>query len=226
MSAAKQAYPAKGYLTIGILGLLMLVGGFGGWSVFANISGAIIASGQVEVDQNRQVVQHPDGGIVASISVDEGDFVTEGDVVVELDDTILRSELAITESQLFEIWARRARLETERDGLPRITYPPELLEQAAARPEVQNLLDGQSRLYEARATSLRQQNEQLLKRRDQIATQVEGIDAQKVALERQLELIKEELADQQSLLDRGLAQASRVLSLQREEANLGDDVAS
>ncbi len=220
MTAPKKAFPARGYMMLGILGLLILVGGFGSWSVFANISGAIVASGQVEVDQNRQVVQHPDGGIVAAISVNEGDMVTAGDIVVELDDTILRSELSIIESQLFEVWARKARLESERDGTDEITFPKELVTLAADRPEIQNLLDGQQRLFAARVTSLSQQNDQLLKRRDQIATQVDGIDAQKAALDRQLELIKEELADQQTLLDKGLAQAARVLALQREEANL------
>ena len=46
------------------------------------------------------------------------------------------------------------------------------------------------------------------------------IEAQQTSLTRQLELIAKELADQQSLLDRGLAQATRVLALQREEARL------
>ena len=51
----------------------------------AQLSGAIIASGQIEVDQNRQIVQHPDGGIVAEILVDEGDTVENGDVLIRLD---------------------------------------------------------------------------------------------------------------------------------------------
>ena len=36
----------------------------------AQLSGAIIASGQIEVEQNRQFVQHSDGGVVANILVD------------------------------------------------------------------------------------------------------------------------------------------------------------
>ncbi len=39
-------------------------------------------------------------------------------------------------------------------------------------------------------------------------------------MQRQLELIQKELADQTTLFERGLAQASRVLALQREDANL------
>ena len=97
--------------SIAAIALGLLVGGFGIWSVMANISGAIIAAGQVEVDQNRQVVQHPDGGVVERIMIDEGDTVAAGDILIDLDAKLLRSELAIVEGQLFEIMARRGRLQ-------------------------------------------------------------------------------------------------------------------
>jgi HlyD family secretion protein len=213
-------FSPRRHLILGILALVILVGGFGSWSVLANISGAIIASGQVEVDQNRQVVQHPDGGVVSEILVDEGDLVERGDILVRLDPTDLESELSITESQLFELVARRGRLEAERDGTDRIAFEPELRDLAKDRPEIQDLMDGQSRLFSARTDSMEREIEQLQKRRLQISTQVQGITAQQTALTAQLDLIREELVGQQSLLDRGLAQASRVLALQREEARL------
>ena len=218
--AKTAAFSSRWFMGLGITTLLVLVGGFGGWAVFANISGAIIASGQVEVDQNRQVVQHPDGGVVSEILVDEGDMVQAGDLLIRLDPINLASELAIVESQLFEVTARRGRLEAERDGTDTITFDAELLTLAQNRPEVLDLIDGQSRLFEARNISLQKATEQLGKRRTQITTQVDGIDAQKVSLETQIGLIRKELADQQTLLDSGLAQATRVLSLQREEARL------
>ena len=49
---------------IGLIALAVLVGGFGSWSVLSSISGAVVATGRIEVDRNRQVVQHLDGGIV------------------------------------------------------------------------------------------------------------------------------------------------------------------
>lgn len=215
---------ARRPLTIGFLALLLLVGGFGAWSVFANISGAIVAGGQIEVDQNRQVVQHPDGGVVENVAVKEGQQVAAGEVLIHLDRSILASELSIVEGQLFELMARRARLEAERDEAQTIAFDPELLSLGQTRPEVADLTDGQARLFAARADSLARESEQLEKRRAQIADQVRGITAQQQALTRQLDLIGQELADQQSLLDRGLAQASRVLSLQREAARLQGEV--
>lgn len=213
-------WSARGPMTVGLLGLLLLVGGFGTWAVMTNISGAIIANGRIEVDQNRQVVQHPDGGVVAEILVDEGDAVSIGDVLVRLDDTELKSQLAINEGQLFELMARRGRLEAERDGRSKITFDPLLLETAEINADVPDLIAGQRRLMTARAESTTNEISQLEKRRGQIANQIEGIVAQQNSLTTQLELISKELKDQQRLLDQGLAQAARVLSLQREEASL------
>ena len=211
-------------MALGMLTTAVLVGGLGVWGVMTNIAGAIVASGQIEVDQNRQVVQHADGGIVAKIHVVEGDMVNAGDPLIQLDGNLLESELTIVEGQLYEILARRARLEAERDGLDIVTFSPELIETAAQRPEVNELMDGQKRLFEARAETLNKQLEQLAKRQSQTASLIEGIDAQRVALTRQQDLIAGELASQQELLDKGLAQVSRVLALQREEARLSGTV--
>ena len=219
-----SALSARAPLLLGVLTLIGLVGGFGLWSVTSEISGAIVASGRVEVELNRQIVQHPDGGVVASIEVVEGASVLAGDILIRLDGTLLKSELAIVEGQLFETQARRARLEAERDGLPELAIPPDLAALAASRPEVAEQIEGQKRLFLARADTLSRTLEQLDKRRGQTLSQIIGIQAQEAALSRQLELIGRELTDQQSLLDKGLAQAPRILAIQREEARLSGQV--
>ena len=205
---------------LGFVGLLALVGGFGSWGVLATLSGAVIASGQVEVDQNRQAVQHLDGGTVAEVLVREGDRVDQDALLLRLNSAVLTSDLAIVEGQLFELMARRGRLEAERDGLTGIVFDPELVDAAAASPEVAAQVEGQVRLHATRRDALAQETDQLSKRRGQIETQIEGIRAQRTALDEQFRLIGLELADQQTLLDRGLAQAPRVLALRREAARL------
>ncbi|MEL0437953.1 HlyD family type I secretion periplasmic adaptor subunit [Phycobacter sp. K97] len=220
MSVA-QEWSARRPITIGLLGLLLLVGGFGTWAVMSSIAGAVVATGRIEVDRNRQVVQHLDGGIVAEILVDEGDTVATGDVLLRLDPTDLKSQLVITEGQLFELMSRRGRLEAERDEADEITFDPELLALLPAREEVRDLVEGQRRLFQARRDSTDREIEQLEKRRSQIKDQIVGIKAQQQSMRVQLELIGEELQNQETLLERGLAQAGTVLNLRRTEANLG-----
>jgi HlyD family secretion protein len=220
MTPQSQKWSARRPVTTGLVTLALLVGGFGGWSLLTDISGAIVAPGQLEVEQNRQIVQHPDGGVVAEIAVIEAQAVKSGDLLIRLDGSLLQSELAIVEGQLFEMRARRARLEAERDDKDAPSFTGELAELAKTRPEIAELIEGQRGLFNARRESLARQSEQLVKRGGQIASQIEGVAAQSQALIIQLGLIRQELTDQQGLLQKGLAQASRVSALQREEAQL------
>lgn len=217
-SETTRPWSTRGPIWGGVITLVVLVGGFGGWAALAQITGAVISQGRIEVDQNRQVVQHPDGGVVAEIVVKEGDSVAIDALLIRLDATELQSELAVVEGQLFEVLSRRARFEAERDGAAGLTFQTLLNE---APPGVAaELMEGQERLFEARLESALQEKNQLSRRREQIISQIEGIRAQQEAISIQLGLIEQELESQQSLLDRGLAQAARVLGLQREQANL------
>ena len=212
----KQRWSTTGPMTLGLIALLVLVGGFGTWAVMAQITGAVIASGQIEVDRNRQVIQHPDGGVVDVILVQEGDAVVKGDTLIRLDASLLKSELVVVEGQLFEIIARRGRLEAERDGETALTFDPLLSDV----PQGPSLIAGQTRLFDARLESSIRAIEQLQQQRAQISSQISGIAAQQTALATQSDLIQQELTNQQTLLRQQLIQASRVLALQRQEANL------
>lgn len=215
-----KTWSARWPLMVGFLGLAVLLGGFGTWATVTQIAGAIIATGRIEVERNRQVVQHPTGGVVAEIGVKEGDTVAAGDLLIQLDDTRLQSQLTISEGQLYEIVARRGRLEAERDGVDEVRFLPEVIEAGAADPELAELLEGQRNLFYARRDSIAQERDQLSKRKAQINNQIEGIEAQSVSMARQLELIEQEMTSQQTLFDRGLAQAGTLLALQRNAANL------
>ncbi|MBL9074809.1 HlyD family type I secretion periplasmic adaptor subunit [Tabrizicola sp.] len=202
----------------GFLTLLLLLGGLGAWSVFTTLAGAIIAQGQVEVSQSRQVIQHLDGGVVAEILVKEGDSVHADAVLLRLDGSQLRSELAILENQFYESSAQRARLEAERDAAETIRFPLELLNAAAGSQDIAGMIEGQASLFAAHQESLTQAINQRRTRAGQISSQVEGIEAQRAAIDTQIVLLKPELAAQKELLDKGLTQASRVSTIERELA--------
>ncbi|MEL7091510.1 MAG: HlyD family type I secretion periplasmic adaptor subunit [Pseudomonadota bacterium] len=213
-------WSARSSVMLGMIGLVVLLGGFGFWATQTRIAGAIIASGRIEVDQNRQVVQHPDGGVVAEIAVKEGDVVEAGALLLQLDVTHMQTQLSIVESQLYEFMARRGRLEAERDDADTISFDPEVITVSADRDDVRELIAGQQNLFVARRETMAQTLQQLDQRADQIRNQIVGIEAQETSLARQLELIAQELDVQAGLLERGLTQASAVLALERELASL------
>lgn len=94
-------------LGFGVIGAIF--GGLFLWSIFAPIEGAVVAGGQVVVESNRKMVQHLEGGVVKEILVREGQKVDEGEVLLRLEDTSPRANVALIDSQLRELYARRAR---------------------------------------------------------------------------------------------------------------------
>lgn len=209
---------------VGLIALFGLFGGFIAWATLTQIAGAIISPGPIEVDQNRQVIQHSSGGIVSEILVREGDVVRAGDVLLRLDDQQLNSQLMTVERQLFELIARRSRLIAERDGAEMPVFDDMLLTEGSANSNLMELLVGQKNLFHARRDSVAREKEQQKKRKTQIKNQIIGITAQETSLVKQLELIEQELKTQENLQERGLAQLRTVLALKRQSANLNGQV--
>lgn len=188
--------------------------------MLTTLAGAIIAPGQIEVSQKRQVVQHPDGGVIEAIMVREGAEVLAGDVLMRLDGSALKSELAIVENQLLELAARRARLAAQSVADTVIRFPDTLLLAAASRPEVAEMLAGQQSLFANQAKMMAQAQAQRQTRIRQIESQIDGFRAQQDAIRKQTDLLVKELETQRGLLAKGLTQSARVSALERELAQL------
>lgn len=208
------------FLLLGYAALVLLVLGLGSWSVTARISGAVIAPGQVEVLGNRQVVQHPTGGVVVEIVARDGDRVAAGDVLLRLEGDEIRAELAMVESQLFELIARQDRLEAQRDAAESIAFSAEITARAVADPALAEVMAAQRDQFEARRDARLREREQLDERAGQIGNQIDGLTFQRDALDEQIALVGEELAAQETLYAQGLTQMVRVLSARRELAQL------
>lgn len=218
--ASGPTWSARSALWLGFATIALLLAGFGGWGALTHIQGAIIAPGRIEVYQDRQVIQHPDGGVIERLHVTEGQHVAAGEILLRLDGAALISDLTIVQSQLVELEARRARLEAERDDAAAVILPPALADHAKADPDMAEQIDGQLKLFAARLDTHRREVEQLERRAEQTAAQTEGIDAQIIAAGLQIDSLRAELAAQQDLLARGLAQSGHVQALHREEARL------
>lgn len=216
----RPRYSARLPLAVGFSAIALLLGGVGLWSVRTEIAGAVIAGGMIVVENNRQIVQHGEGGIVGEIHARDGDRIAKGDLLIRLDGTLLRSDLAIADLQLLELRARQARLEAERNGDDRLVIPDDL----AASPDAARQIDGQRTFFTARRDTLAKALNQIEEQIRQTFDQIDGTEAQIDALTRQRDLIAAELADQATLLEKGLVQASRVSALRREAARLDGEI--
>jgi HlyD family secretion protein len=221
--SAKPVYDTnhsiKRHVLAGLIIVLVLGGGVGGWAGTMTLSGALIAQGQVVVDSNVKKVQHPTGGVVGDLRVRDGDRVKEGDILVRLDDTVTRSNLAIVTKGLDELYARRARLESERDGTTSINFPGDLLERESA-PAVAAILDGERKLFDLRSSARTGQKAQLRQRIEQLNEEIRGLKSQRESKEKEIKLIGREKEGVYDLWKQKLVPLTKITQLEREEARL------
>jgi HlyD family secretion protein len=211
------------------IGLAALIGLFVfvfAWAATADISGAIIGEGKVQASANRIVVQHPVGGVVAEILASDGDKVKGGDVVLRLDDSSLRSELAAVESELFEMLANEARLEAELSDSRKLSVHPLLREAVTSNPGLKPLLDQQQRQLEAHYRSLRTEVSLLNQQRNQITDEAGGVRAALAAKREELALLSDELVSAMENLRNGYITKSVVSTLQRDVIKAKGEVGS
>jgi HlyD family secretion protein len=220
---AEQGVSLRRLIAVGLGVTGVFVGGLGVWGATVPLSGAVIASGLVVVDSNVKSVQHPTGGVVERLQVRDGSRVSEGDLLVRLDDTVTRANLQVIVKQLEEFAARQARLEAERDGAAEVAVPA-ILADRTGQPDVRRALDGERKLFAARRASREGQRQQLRERIEQIRGEIVGITAQEEARRRQVQLIDRELQDVRDLFSRNLVPRTRLVELEREAARLAGDV--
>lgn len=212
----------KFHLMLGLAIVLVLVVGLGGWASTVLISGALIAPGQIVVESNVKKVQHPTGGVVGEVRARDGDRVKAGDIVVRLDDTVTKANLAIVTKNLDAAQARAARLQAEQRGLDKIEFLQTLLARAGD-PDVKALLDAETKLFEVRVNGRTGQKAQLRERITQLNEEIAGLSAQEKAKDQEIALVQNELTGVRELYDKRLVQISRLTQLERDSARLNGE---
>ena len=196
---------------------------FVGWAAVSRLDSAVVTYGIVVTEGNRKAIQHPDGGAVASIFVEEGQAVEAGQELIRLDQVQARAALEIQNAAVDSQTATIARLEAERDKRPDILFP-ESLTARAGTPGVATLLQSQRQLLAARRGSLSGQGATIAEQIQQARSQAEGLEGQVRALKEQQHLVDDELAGTQMLFDKGLTTKPRLLALKRAAAAIEGQV--
>jgi len=213
----------------GLRVLLLGVGAFMVWAIFAPLSEGVPAHGFIKVEGNRKTIQHLGGGIVEEIMVKEGDRVVADQPLMRLNETQLKAQQGIVESQLVIAMAMEARLNAERDNRDKLTYPEFLLARQQ-HPQAIEAMQVQGQLFRTRRAAMR--GEEAIGRETIIGLeeQVRGLTAQEAAKAEQLSSFKEELKTLRPLHEDGYIPRNRLFELERAVAYLSgqrsDDLAN
>jgi HlyD family secretion protein len=194
--------------------------GLGTWSSFAPLESAAIASGTVESESSRKTIQHLEGGIIKEIVVADGDAVRAGQTLIVLDGTKARAEVQSLQGQLWDATAREARLQAEQHGDERMSFPRELEMLQSGSPSVAAVLAGQQSIFETRRQVFQSQAVLIREKRLQVEREIDGLRAQEVAAAKRAEIGREEAATVLMLVNKGLERRPRLLTLEREIADI------
>ncbi|KUF08982.1 HlyD family type I secretion periplasmic adaptor subunit [Pseudoponticoccus marisrubri] len=211
-------------LLVAVLSFILLLAGLVLWANRVEIAGAVIGKGTVEVSTTMTAVQHPIGGIVQEIHVENGDRVTRGALLVRLDSRQMRSELNVVEMDLFEVLANIARLEAILDGTEKLVLPDLLAEAARTRSDVAALVGRQEKQLVAYLTAQRASGKLIEGQIEQVRAEISGVEAQLAAKTDELAYWTEEIARADELAERGLIKLSELSSLKRSEVAVRGDI--
>ncbi|HIQ40602.1 MAG TPA: biotin/lipoyl-binding protein, partial [Sulfurivirga caldicuralii] len=188
---------AQRFLRWGLLILLIGFGGFVFWATTAPLDAGVPAPATAIVQGERKIIAHPKGGTVKAIHVQEAQYVTKGQPLLELDDTQLRSEYINTLQEYAAQLAQLARLEAEKNGAKEIHFPDSLLD-LPPESNAQTQMQLQQQLFAARARAL----ENALNILEQ---QAQANEANAKAKAQQLALLNRQLESVRQLVNEGYA---------------------
>jgi HlyD family secretion protein len=209
----------RAHLVVFAAATLFLVLGVGVIVAATELAGAIVAAGSLVVESNVKKVQHPTGGIVDQLLVQDGSRVQAGDLLIRLDETAAQANVAMVHKSLAELYARRARLEAERDGSNDIELPDDLL-RAGQEADIARVIMGERRLFELRRQAQEGQKAQLRERISQLKEEVRGYTGQAAAKKKEIEFIQTELEGVRDLRAKNLISITRLTALERDAARL------
>lgn len=197
--------------------------GVGGWAITAELSGAVIAPGQIVVDESSKTVQHPSGGIVNEIRVVNGQRVNAGTVLLRLDATQSVAQYEVIAGRLLTLEGERARLSAERNRGREPEFGGRL---AAGDPRGAAIVERERAYFDVRRSLLESQKSRLEQRIEQARREMAAIDAQRAAKARETALIRRELAVVEELNRKQLANLTRLTDMERQLARFEGEEAS
>lgn len=214
---------ARAFSRLGWLVVLLGVGGFLLWAIFAPLDRGVPLSGFVAKESNRKAVQHLTGGTVQQILVKDGDVVKEGQVLVRMNDVQAKAQAETARAQYYGVRATESRLLAERDGAKSVTFPKELLDNAGDA-RAATAMNVQQQLFSSRQAVLKSELSAIDETIGGLKLQVAGLQESRESKKAQLASLKEQLAGMRDLAKEGYVARNRLLELERMYAQIGGQI--
>ncbi|MED5550700.1 MAG: HlyD family type I secretion periplasmic adaptor subunit [Pseudomonadota bacterium] len=214
-----------GFVRRAALVCLLGFGGFLGWAAFAPLAQGVPAAGQIVVENQRQVVQHLEGGIIEELLVRDGDRVEAGQALLSLQETASQAARDEVLQEIASLTGSLQRLEALRSGEREPDFSPlnEIGLNAAERADVElrqrDLFDQQRDAFLADIAVLTARRDGARSSQALQARQVAATNRALDAARAQLDLLRERYGRQMVRLD-------EIRAMERDTAALEAEISS
>ena len=165
------------------------------WASFSKVDEVTQAEARVITSNRDQVVNSMEGGLLAAMLVSEGDTVTKGQAIVQLEPTRFESQYEEGMSKQLALKAALSRARSEALNQP-LNFPPEVQANRA-------IVDNETRTYQSKKKLM---------------------DESVAALRKSVDMISNEIQISQKLSEQGLFSIVELSRLRRQENDLNQQI--
>lgn len=219
--AVKAKQDTKKIIKVGLFTIFIAFFCFGSWAAFAPLRGAVLASGQVKVENSRKTIQHLEGGIVADILVKEGDTVKAGQTLVMLESTQVDAQVNLLQDQLAAEQANESRLLAEKTGAAKIRFSEALLAKSH-QPIVAEAIRNETHIFNTRRASLNNEIQLMNNQIAEVKGEIAALNNQISASNKTTGYLEDELKINEKLAEKGFVAGPRLLEFKRSLSNQED----
>jgi len=213
-AATRSGARPTAYLLLFIIALFFIV--FLWWANWATLDEVTRGDGKVIPSSQIQVVQNLEGGIIAGISVREGEVVDKGQILVRIDQTQAAAGYRESRAKYLSLLAAVARLKAE-VARTEVAFPGEVLDDA---PDV---AADELALFASRRLGLKTDLAILRRQEDQRRQELVELRGRLVRLKESYQLVTEELKIIEPLVANGVVSKVELLRLRREANDIKGD---
>jgi adhesin transport system membrane fusion protein len=180
------------------------------WASVTELDNVVRGSGKTVSEAQNQLVQSSEPGVIRSRYANEGDIVSKGDLLFDIDPVDAKTQLdqALKRSASLNIKSIRLRAEVA-ETIP--NFPTDLIEVSPASASTELAL------YRARLDDLSTKEAILEQQRIQKRNEIQELKIQFETASNGLQLIRREINTIEPLVRSGLAPETRLITLRREE---------
>ncbi len=209
----------------GLWALALGLAGFLAWASLAPLDEGVPSSGMVSIDTKRKTVQHLSGGLIKEVLVREGDLVKEGQLLIRLDEAVVRATFEAARQRYVGLRAMESRLLAEQRGRGQVDFHPDVVQASQQDAQMREVVYTQQQLFQSRRTALRAELQSIQENVQGQQGLIQSYEGMLESRKNQQLLLEEELTQTRDLVREGYAPRNRQLELERMRADTSTAIA-